>query len=318
MENIKIGRGAAGAVGFAMLLALIGCGGDGGDNGSTTSAMQAFSLRFAAVDGSHTVSCGTTMSGFGADQTDDVEISDLRFYVSDVQFFTADGRSLTVELDHNDFQYVSPDGTAALIDLTGTSVGACSGTGLSYPEGTARTNAALTGKVEMGQVDRVSFNIGLPQHLMKKVIAEHTAEDAPSPFAEMHWSWAFAYRYFVMNFVIADGAGEPGEGYVHVGSTDCGGDGTKALTDREACGKLNTPAVSLTGFDPAKNAVAVDIRKVLANVAFEMGSGDAAVPGVACHSSVEQPDCAMIFANFGLNQTTGGASAQLNTVFSMM
>jgi len=316
MTDFGTARGALAAVGVATSLLIAGCGGDGGGNDTATS--QAFALRFAAVDAGHVVSCGSTMSGFGPNQTDDVQISDLRFYVSNLQFFTAQGQKLAVELDRNEFQYVSDDGTVALVDLTDTSAGACAGTGLSYPEGTARTNAAITGKADAGKIERVSFDVGVPQHLMKKVIADHTAEDAPSPLAEMHWSWAFAYRHFVMNFTMVDGNGTAGEGYVHVGSTDCGGDGTKALTDREACGNLNTPAVSLTKFDVATDTVAVNIRKILANVDFEMAATDSTVPGVACHSSVEQPDCAMIFANFGLNQATGTASAQRNTVFSIM
>ena len=318
MTDFRTLRAALAAVGVATLLVVTGCGGDGGGDTNNTATTQAFSLRFAAVDAGHVVGCGSAMGGFGPNQTDTVQISDLRFYVSNIQFFTAEGQKLAVTLDRNEFQYVSSDGTVALVDLTGTSIGACAGTGLTYPEGTARTNAAVTGTADAGKIDRVSFDVGVPQHLMKKVIADHTAEDAPSPLAEMHWSWAFAYRHFVMNFTMVDGNGTSGEGYVHVGSTDCGGDGTKALTDREACGNLNTPAVSLTGFDLATDTVAVNIRRILANLDFEMASTDATVPGVACHSSVEQPDCAMIFANFGINQATGASSASLNTVFSTM
>ena len=76
-----------------------------------------------------------------------VEVSDLRFYVSNLRFFDAGGEQLTVELDENEFQYVDASGNAVLVDLTGTDAGACSGDGITFPEGTARTNAVVTGRV---------------------------------------------------------------------------------------------------------------------------------------------------------------------------
>jgi hypothetical protein len=134
----------------------------------------------------------------------------------------------------------------------------------------------------------------------------------------MHWSWAYAYRNFVMNFVIDDG-GVAGEGYLHVGSTDCGGDGTRALTDRDHCGKLNTPAVAFEHFH-LDDVVTVDIGSLLAGVDFRVAESDTSsvtVPGVACHSSPDQPDTQPIFLNLGVDMATGDADASQNSVFKV-
>ncbi len=280
-----------------------------------TEHMHPFDLNFAAVDRLVEIACGDTIRELGPSGTTSIEISDLRFYVSNIRFYDDAGNPLAIELDSNEFQYPSADGDVALIDLTDTSAGACGGDGITYPEGTARTNSVITGHVDGHEVARVTFDVGIPQSLMKIVIADNTAEGAPSPFAEMHWSWAYAYRFFVMNFVVHDGVTD-GEGYLHIGSNDCGGDGTKALTDRDACGKVNAVAVSLD-MDPERDKIIIDIRALLAGLDMLVDDGTSIVLGCACHSSVDQPDCAAVFANVGIDQATGLATANLNDVFKV-
>jgi uncharacterized repeat protein (TIGR04052 family) len=297
---------------LATLAMVWGCSDDDDD-----ATPQDFSLRFQAVDGATTVGCGTVLSGFGADGESTVELSDLRFYVSNLRFYDAGGQQVDVDLDENEFQYQSEDGAVALIDLTGTATGACSGEGLSFPEGTARSNGVITGKFTGNEVTRVTFDVGIPQPMMKSVIANNTAEDAPSPLAEMHWSWGFAYRHLVMNFAIHDGEGVAGEGYVHVGSNDCGGDGSKALTDREQCGRINAPAVSLSPFDLDEDVVALDVRELLEGIDLTVSVDETQVPGASCHSSSAQADCAGIFGNLGVTQSTGVSSAASNEVFKV-
>lgn len=310
MRMIALFRFAAiGAV--AVTIGACGNGNGSGDDSRT------FELKFAAVDGSTPVGCGDSINGLGPTGADRVEISDLRLYVSNLRFETADGELVDANLDANEFQYLDDNGEVALVDFTGTADGACTG-GVTYAEGTARTNLSITGSVEATDIRGVQFDVGIPQAMMKSVIANHTAEDAPSPLAEMHWSWAFAYRFLVMNFVLYDGDDTRGEGYLHVGSNDCGGDGSKALTDRDACGKPNAAKVSLTSFDIDNDTIVIDVRQLLRNLDFEVTPVDApAVPGVECHSSTEQPDCATIFGNLGINQATGSANAASNQVFKV-
>jgi uncharacterized repeat protein (TIGR04052 family) len=300
---------------FLAACTLIPACGDDDDDGTDPDPVSAFSLRFAAYYEGQEVGCADRLGGLGTSGTAEAEISDLRFYVSNIQFFDADGNPVDFTLDENEFQYSSPEGDVALIDLTDTSAGACAGEGLGFPEGTARTNTVVTGQTRLGAVRTVSFDVGVPQPVQKAVIENNTAEDAPSPLREMHWSWGYAYRNFVLNFTILDNA-VAGEGYLHVGSTDCGGDGTKALTDRQSCGKPNTAEVLLTSFDLSTNTVTVEIDQLFANLDFLVTQDEIEVPGVSCHSSEMQTDCPTLFENLGLDITDGGASAAFNTVFA--
>ena len=279
--------------------------------------LQAFSLRFSPFYGDTPLTCGQAVTGLGASGMVRIEPSDLRFYISKLEFLGEDGGVVASELDTNEFQYRDATGEVALVDLTDASAGACAGTGLTFPEGTARTHAAVTGRTVVADVHAVRFEVGLPQPLMKTVLARHTAEDAPSPLNEMHWSWAYAYRHFVFNFSLADD-GVAGEGYVHVGSVDCGGDGVRALTDRATCGKVNAAKVELQEFHLPNASVGVDVGALLDGLDLRVAqtaTSAVMVPGVACHSSPEQPHCAPLFSKLGLDMSDGTARASNNVVF---
>ncbi len=283
--------------------------------------MEPFSLRFAASADGQEVGCGSEITGLGPMGQHVVRPADLRFYVSNLQFFDAAGEPVELELDQDEFQYRSEAGEVALVDLTGTVDGACKASAIAYAEGTARTHTALTGKTHVDHVARVSFEVAVPQQLMQATIATSTAEAAPSPLTEMYWSWATGYRHFVFNFEV-DADGELGGGYLHIGSRDCGVEGSLALEDRDECGFINNPAIELDGFDLRTNTVMLDIPALLASLDFispiydpetfePIGEG----PGVECHSSPMQPDCETIFTNVGLDMASGSASATANTVF---
>lgn len=302
------------------ILNLIACGGGGG------GSQNQVALKFKVVDNGQDVGCDSVMTGFGADGRTTVGISDLRFYISNLKFFDASGKELSTELVANDFQFVDSSGSVALVDLTSNVSGSCTNTAIAFGEGTQRTNNQVVANVSDGKIASVSFDVGLPQKLMKDVVSSYSAEDVPSPLGEMYWSWASGYRHFVFNFTVKDKNGKNGEGYLHLGSRDCGGDGAVALTDRESCGFVNTPAVSLQSFDPSINTVTVDIAQALKGLSFVteiyestepynlIGTG----PGVACHSAPPeaQVDCAPIFSNFGLDTATGNSVVSRNSVFS--
>jgi uncharacterized repeat protein (TIGR04052 family) len=280
---------------------------------------EPFALEFAATAEGAKVACTDAIGGLGPDGSLSVRPSDLRFYVSQLTFWDEDGQALEPALDENDFQYQGRTGQVSLIDLTDDSCAAISG-----GEGTARTNATVTGTVAVDRVASVSFDVGVSQALMREVIGATTAEAAPSPLNELHWSWAGGYRHLVFNFAVHDGA-DGGEGYVHVGSTDCAGKGELALQERDVCGFLNTPQVRIDDFDPGADTVAVDIPGLLASLDFLSPIYDpetfeviGEAPGVECHSSPVQPDCAAVFANVGIDIATGDASAADNRAFGTL
>ncbi|MBL8951982.1 MAG: metallo-mystery pair system four-Cys motif protein [Myxococcaceae bacterium] len=293
-------------------LALAACGG---------AKPEAFTLRFQALVDGAPKGCTDELTGFGAGSDQKVGINDLRFYVSNLKFTDRAGNTVAATLDKNDFQYDSAEGQVSLIDLTGNTEGTCGMSMLGGGEGTARTNDSIKGTTLLGEVAGVSFDVGVPQPVMKKVIADNTAEGAPSPMREMYWSWNSGYRHLVFNFTVRTPTNAPGEGYLHVGSRNCNAMGMKALADRDRCEFVNTPKVALTGFDLTKDQVGLDLRKLLANIDFVSPLYDANFvvigmgPGVECHSGPTQPDCAPLFTSLGLDMGTGGATAAGNTAF---
>lgn len=309
------------------VLAALGCLGLAacGDDDDSGTAMESFALQFAATAGGDEVGCTDTIEGVGPTGEHEVGMSDLRFYISNLEFRDADGNEVDVELDANEFQYHADSGFVGLIDLTSNTEGTCSSNSIAFAEGTARTNFAITGTTHVGDVAEVSFDVGVPQPVMQEVIAENTIEAAPSPLNEMYWSWATGYRHFVFNLAVDAPDGESGDGYLHVGSRDCGPEDGKALEDRDECTYINTPRVTLTGFDLETNTVAVDLTEVLSGLDFVapiydpetfevIGEG----PGLECHSAPSQPDCAIVFESFGIDFDTGDSTAAADDVFSMM
>lgn len=303
-------------------LATVGCGSS--DDATEEAKQTPFSLRFAAAVDGAAVGCADALAGFGPQGTHQVGINDLRFYVSNLRLMDARGRAVALSLDEDEFQYASADGEVALVDLTGTSEGTCSASSVAYAEGTARTHAAITGKTVVDQVASVSFDVGVPQALMKATIATNTPEGAPSPLNEMYWNWNSGYRHFVFNFQVRDDSDTLGAGYVHVGSRDCApeADGVKALSDRDTCTYVNTPRVEVPSFDLGLDTIGIDLRRVTTGVDFVSPIYDPTTfevigegPGVECHSSPMQPDCAPVFASFGLDVATGGAQAASDLAF---
>lgn len=306
--------------GLAAVACLNGCG----SSDSEAPQPSAFALNFAAIAEGEHVGCEDTIRGLGPDGADSIGIADLRFYVSNLGLWDASGNEVPLSLDENDFQYESDVGQVSLIDLTSNTKGSCAGSAIAFAEGTKRTNDAITGTTIVEKVKGISFDVGVPQAVMQDVIATHTPEGAPSPLAELQWTWATGYRHFVLNFAVTTNEGKTGDGYVHVGSRDCGPADGLALEDRDRCDFINTPKVALDAFDLEKNVVTIDIPSLLRDVDFispiydvdtfeVIGEG----PGVECHSSPDQPDCPVLFDHFGVDIATGKAKSSRNVVFGV-
>jgi uncharacterized repeat protein (TIGR04052 family) len=281
-----------------------------------------FSLRFAYSAGDRVLACGDTLTGQGLDGKQTVDINDLRFFVSDLRLVDKDGKDLAFTLDKNDFQLSHPAGQVSLVDLTSNTVGGCTVDAFPSTEGTARVHEAITGTAPVGKVAGVRFNVGVPQAVMKKAIKDYTMEGQPSPLGDLQWPWSLGWRHFALNFGLKDQAGTPGVGYVHLGSLDCAAmDTDLALTDRESCTYVNTPAVALDNFSLTNDVVTVDIPTILKKVDFiddlyddkfnVIGQG----PAVACHSLPSLPDCPPVFEAFGMSMETGKADASKDSVF---
>ena len=150
-----------GAAAFFSLF-LAGCA----DDAEEAPKPSAFELRFVPTADGKEVGCKDAVTGVGPDGDASVGLSDLRFYVSNLQLSDAKGKPVEVTLDDNDFQLNSKTGSVALIDATGNTQGSCAGTAIAFAEGTARTNLSITGTTVVENVTSVSFDIGVPQALM--------------------------------------------------------------------------------------------------------------------------------------------------------
>lgn len=279
-------------------------------------SMTAFSLDFTAMSGVEEVTCDSTHSNLGTDGHYSVGVSDLRFYVSNVALYDQYGEAIEMTLDDGDFQLNHEQGFVGLVDLTSNESGTCAEGEVANSGGTARVNNVLTGMMLDTGVSKVTFDVGVPQAVMKDVISTSSAEAAPSPLNEMYWSWASGYRHFVMNFAINSHSGVEGAGYIHVGSKGCGGEGLLALEDKESCDFVNTAKVELDNFDPAINNVVIDVDALLADLVFSSTGGESV--GVSCHSAGPdaQADCGPIFNNLGLSTEDGTATVSANKVFT--
>ena len=307
---------------FSVFLTLLtGCS----DGGSSTKGIAQvdsevpgsrteFKLQFKAMVGQMELTCDDIYSGMGANEAYSIGVSDLRFYVSNLSFYDSNGEEIPLTLDDNSFQLNDDAGSVSLIDFSDTDSGFCE----LAAEGTPRTNTRITGMTEDQNIASVSFDVGVPQALMKSVItATDDVTDTPPPLSEMYWSWASGYRHFVFNFISMDGAHMDmiENSGLHIGSRDCGGAG-KALSDQDSCGLLNTPRVSLQNFNPHDNVVIVDVAQILlhATAADFMGMANF---GIQCHSAVAQSACAVLFPSFGLDLEKGTADPNGNRVFGM-
>jgi uncharacterized repeat protein (TIGR04052 family) len=260
----------------------------------TRARDQAVALRFAAVAGSTPVTCGRPIDGLGTTRRS-AQLTDLRFFVSDVKLLRRDGRAVTLRL-RADSPYRVTRGKAAvtLIDLE-------NGRGGCAEAGPTATTAFVRGTGPSGNYVGARWSVGVPFAL------NHTdATTAPAPLnsAAMAWSWQVGRKFTKIE--VSDPGTDPAAAwaartfFVHLGSTGC--EGNPATGETVSCSASNRPEVTLRRFNPARQQVAVDLKAMLAGVDATSNGGGA--PG--CMGGPTDPECAPIFSAFGLRPPTGG------------
>jgi uncharacterized repeat protein (TIGR04052 family) len=263
-------------------------GADGGGDGGGAPGDATLHLR--ALAGGADFACGASYPLGG----DTLTPTDLRFFLSEVVVWGADG----VEVPAT-FAAEAPFQTAdvALVDFEDGTGPCASGTPETW------TALALEG-AGAGPWEGVGFTVGVPFALNH---ADAAAAAAPLNTSAMFWSWASGYK-----FVKIDGVSEglPTGLSLHLGSTACAADDSGAVT---GCDNPNRVAVRLSGgFDPATQAVVLDLDALFAGADLSANTPDTAP---VCMSAPNDPDCAPFFANLGL--PFGGAPAGEQAVFSV-
>jgi uncharacterized repeat protein (TIGR04052 family) len=280
-----------------------------GDAGPADAASGvAFELRFEGRVGAERFRCGATYTGVGTSGAT-ATAGDLRFFIHDVKLLQA-GREVPLALDT-----VEPWQSArvALIDLE-DKTGGCS-------FGTTGTNDVARGRAPAGTYSGVAFTIGMPEEL------NHVNVDlASSPLAssKLQWDWTNGFIHFAsqldstktMTASPPDGGAPAGvmkvpPFYAHVGSSLCGGDPGDGGT--AICQRKNRPVIKLEGFDPTRDTIVVDLKKLFERSNLDVNT-DKTIPG--CMSGPNDPECPPIFEALGLDFQTGAGAATPQRVFS--
>jgi len=207
-------------------------------------------------------------------------LTDLRFFVHDIELRAADGTWSTLRLANDgDWQQ---DGLA-LLDLEDGSA-AC-------PNGTAEMNAAVTGTLPDGDYLGLRFVLGVP---FDRNHADPLTASAPLDDSAMHWHWRSGYKFLRAGLV----SGTDGF-WIHLGSTGCEG----TVGNITACRQPNRARIELADFVPGQDTVVVDFSALLEGTALDDGEAS------DCSSAPSEKSCKAPFAAFGLDFSSHRAPA---------
>ncbi len=230
---------------------------------------EPYAIRFAALSGDEPVACG------------DSALTDLRFFVSEVEFFDANGESVSAALQADG---AWQNESVALLDLE-------DGTGLCQ-NGSAATNDRIKVVAPPAEYIGLRFTIGVPFGLNH---ANPLTAEPPLDDAAMHWHWRSGYK-----FLRAGWASDERSAGLHLGSTACRG----TVGNIVGCDAPNRVMVRLQAFHPGRDTVGVDVQALLADTTG------------GCESGPAEPHCRGAFAALGLPFQDGIASDQ--TVFRVL
>ena len=306
------------------------------------TAQQDVTLNFQALIGDQAAACGVTYDGVGAESSQ-IEVQDLRFYVSNLRLLNAAGEEVPLALTRDgQWQYEN----VALLDFE-------DGSARCAESGNAAMNTQVTGTVPEGEYTGLVYTVGVPFALNHADVA---TAPAPLNVSSMWWNWQAGYKHMridlmshsaATNMAAAEETGEHGDAEtdaeetgehgaeetaghgdaggetggdaegaagghgavpaglwpIHLGSTGCVSD-SGAVAPAAACAHPNVFEVRLDGFNPETDLVVADLSGLLNGVDLSQ-SLELAPPG--CMSGGDDPDCSALFTNLSLTQ---GADAQ--------
>lgn len=255
------------------------------------TASRDVAIRFSAFVGAKPFRCGDSYADIGTTKST-ITPTDFRFFVHNVRLVNDQGVEVPVTLTQ-DRKWQFRD--LALIDFE-NGQGPCS-------NGSAVTRELVSGTVPVGRYVGVRFTLGVPFDLNHE---DPLLQPSPLNLTHMHWVWNGGYKFLRLDL---KSTGQPRGIAIHVGSTNC----TPNVSVQEPpteCAHPNRTEVSLTGFDPDTDWVAVDIAQLLATANVDVNTEDT---GPGCMAEPGDPDCGPIFRSLGL--PFGDAPGGNQTVF---
>ncbi len=279
---------------MTLFLAFAACG---GENANAPSEGPTQTLQFAARMGALPFACGTSYA-LGSAATM-VQLEDYRLFVSQLRSVDAAGKEVPLPLVPAGLWQ---DDNVALLDFE-------NGAGPCSELGTKLTNTAVTVKGQISAGSALRFTLGVPAP-----VAHQNVGLAPPPLnlGAMFWSWQAGYKFMRVDFSTpsTDAAAASNQWLIHLGSTGCQS-AAQTVAPAVACALSNRVEVTLPAYDPLQNMIVVDLAAVLANIDLQVNT-----PGTApgCMSGATDPECQALFANLGLEASTGqcvnGCAAQ--------
>lgn len=217
----------------------------------------------------------------------DHALTDLRFYISNPQLVTPDGKARDVG-----FTVEKPwqNDAVALIDLE-------DGTG-TCQNGTAEITRQLVGVTRSGDYTKLRFTVGVPFRLNH---SNPLTASPPLDDPDMHWHWRSGYKF------LRAGVRTESDGFwIHVGSAGCEG----TVGNITECRFPNRIDVELDGFVPGESRVAIDLAQLISGV--NLGDGIT----TNCSSGPAEETCVAPFEALGIDFATGRQEAT-QSVFSL-
>ena len=209
-------------------------------------------------------------------ETAPVRLTDLRFYVHNLRFVTADQQELPLNLVADGLWQ---NDRVALIDFE-NGEGACL-------NGSGVTNRIARGSYSGGPIIGLAFDIGVPAELNH---ADPLRAAPPLAYTEMHWHWASGYK-----FMRAGIETDNDSFFLHLGSSRCEG----TIGDIQGCASANRPQIRLTDFDPNVNTVVLDLEELVGAVNLHDGIRS------ECMSGPANDECRVPFVVLGIDFDSG-------------
>lgn len=214
-------------------------------------------------------------------------LTDLRFYVSNLQLIDTDGRSHDVRLAT---EMAWQNDAVAFIDLE-NGLGNCL-------NGTSETFDHVLGVARAGDYRGLRFTVGVPFRLNH---ANPLMAKPPLDDPDMHWHWRSGYKF------LRAGVRTEDDGFwIHAGSAGC--EGTVGhITD---CRFPNRIDVNLPVFVTGRDAVQIDLATLTVGTDLEDRERS------DCSSGPPETSCTAPFSALGIDFTSGDQS-ETQRVFSV-
>lgn len=293
---------------------LTACGGSDSAPAADTPVApttKSVTIDFAAMAGATPITCASTVTDLGTTNAQGT-LSDMRFYIANVQLVKSDGSTQPLTLSAtDDYNATKGADSVTLIDLE-DKTGTCAGT--------TAMNTSIKGTVPAGDYVGVKMTLGVPFSLNHTDQASADTNVTPAAISNsvhpgMAWSWAGGRKFAKIE--VTNSTWTAPFFYMHLGSTGCTGT-NPAAGQVDTCARPDRVDFSLASFNPDTQKVAVDVRALLSgNDATVSLSG----PTPGCMSASADLDCPAIFNALSLDLTTGqtvnnGANQRLFKVIS--